>query len=69
MLDQPPIIVPHSIPPHHPSRERYCTVVFHLQDGRLAMGWFLAELSRHFDGLGTAKIVKFEVGDHLRDRR
>jgi hypothetical protein len=33
------------------------------------MGWLLAELSRHFEGSGTAKIVKFEVGDHLRNRR
>jgi hypothetical protein len=33
------------------------------------MGWLLAELSQHFEGSGTAEIVKFEVGDHLRNRR
>lgn len=33
------------------------------------MGWFVAELSRYFEGSGTAEIVKFEVGDHLRPRR
>jgi hypothetical protein len=33
------------------------------------MGWFLAELSRYFETSGTAEIVKFEVGDHLRTRR
>ncbi|MDH1440356.1 hypothetical protein N5O88_10235 [Pseudomonas sp. GD03721] len=48
--------------------EEYCTVVFHLQGGRRAMGWFLAELSRHFEGSGTAEIVRFEVGDHLGPR-
>lgn len=69
MSDQLPIIVPPSIQPHHPACEEYCTVVFRLQDGRSAMGWFLAELSRHFEGSGTAEIVKFEVGDHLRNRR
>ncbi|VVM45456.1 hypothetical protein PS663_00513 [Pseudomonas fluorescens] len=69
MLDQLPIIVPPSIQPHHPPCEEYCTVVFRLQGGRSAMGWFLAELSRHFEGSGTAEIVKFEVGDHLRNRR
>ncbi|MFS2068131.1 hypothetical protein ACEN9D_05160 [Pseudomonas sp. CT11-2] len=69
MLDQLPIIVLPSIRPHHPPCEEYCTVVFRLQGGSLAMGWFLAELSHHFDGSGTAEIVKFEVGDHLRNRR
>ena len=69
MLDQLPIIVPPSIQPHHPPCEEYCTVVFRLQGGRSAMGWFLAELSQHFEGSGTADIVKFEVGDHLRNRR
>ncbi|WP_256677382.1 hypothetical protein [Pseudomonas sp. L13] len=44
-------------------------MVFRLQDGRSAMGWFLADLSRYFDGSGTAETVKFEVGDHLRTRR
>nr|WP_256344649.1 hypothetical protein [Pseudomonas sp. D5002] len=44
-------------------------MVFRLQGGRSAMGWFLVELSRHFDGSGTAEIVKFEVGDHLRNQR
>jgi len=53
MLDQLPIIVPPSTQRHHPPCEEYCT-----------MGWFLAELSRHFEGSGTAEIVKFEVGDH-----
>jgi hypothetical protein len=33
------------------------------------MGWFLAELSRHFEGSDTNEIVKFEVGDHLHNRR
>jgi hypothetical protein len=44
-------------------------VVFRLQGGRSAMTGFLAELSRHFEGSGTAEIVKFEVGGHLRNRR
>ncbi|CDF93431.1 hypothetical protein BN844_1935 [Pseudomonas sp. SHC52] len=44
-------------------------MVFRLQRGRSAMDRFLAELSRHFEGSGTAEIVKFEVGDHLRPRR
>ncbi|KPB96748.1 Uncharacterized protein AC503_3857 [Pseudomonas syringae pv. maculicola] len=44
-------------------------MVFRLQRGRSAMGWFLAELSRFFEGSGKAEIVKFEVGDHLRNRR
>nr|WP_275430983.1 MULTISPECIES: hypothetical protein [Pseudomonas] len=44
-------------------------MVFRLQGGRSAMGWFLAELSQHFESSGTAKIVKFEVGDHLCNRR
>ncbi|MEF9898120.1 MAG: hypothetical protein RR736_07450 [Pseudomonas sp.] len=69
MLDQLPIIVLPSIQPHHSPREKDCTVIFRLQGGRSAMGWFLAELSRHFEGSGTAEIVKFEVGDHLRNRR
>ena len=69
MLDQLPIIVQSFIRIHHPPCEEYCTVVFRLQVGRSAMGWFLAELSRHFVGSGTAEIVKFEVGDHLRNRR
>jgi hypothetical protein len=33
------------------------------------MSRFLAELSGHVEGSGTAEIVKFEVGDHLRNRR
>jgi hypothetical protein len=33
------------------------------------MGRLLAELSRYFEGSGIAEIVKFEVGDHLRNRR
>ncbi|QYN03670.1 hypothetical protein K1T36_11130 [Pseudomonas protegens] len=69
MLDQFPIIVQPFIRPHHPPCEDYCTVVFHLLGGRSAMGGFLAELSQHFEGSGTAQIVKFEVGDHLRTRR
>ena len=69
MLDQLPIIVQPSIRPHHPPSEEYCTVVFRLQSGSSAMGWLLAELSQHFEGSGTAEIVKFEVGDQLRSRR
>ena len=69
MLDQFPIIVQPSIRPHHPPCEEYCTVVFRLQGGRSAMGGFLVELSQHFESSGTAEIVKFEVGDHLRNRR
>jgi hypothetical protein len=69
MLDQLPIIAPPSIRPHHSPCEEYCTVVFRLPGGRSAMGRFLAELSRHFERSGTAEIVKFEVGDHLRNRR
>ncbi|ALI05242.1 MULTISPECIES: hypothetical protein [Pseudomonas] len=69
MLDQLPIIVQPSIHPCRPPSEEYYTVVFRLQDGRSAMGWFLAELSRYFEGSCTAEIVKFEVGDHLRTRR
>ncbi|GID03338.1 hypothetical protein [Pseudomonas sp. 008] len=69
MLDQLSLIVQPSIRPHHPPCEEHCTVVFRLQDGRSAMGWLLAELSQHFEVWGTAEIVKFEVGDHLRNRR
>lgn len=69
MLDQPPLIDQLSIRPHHPPCEEYCTAVFRLQGGRSAMGWFLAELTHHFEGSGTAEIVKFKVGDHLRNRR
>lgn len=69
MLDQFPIIVQPSIRPHDTACEEYCTVVFRLQGGRSAMVGFLAELSQHFEGSGTAEIVKFEVGDHLRSRR
>ena len=69
MLDQLPIIVQPSIRPHHPPYEEYCTVVLHLLGGRSAIRWFLAELSRHFESSGTVEIVKFEVGDHLRNRR
>ena len=68
MLDQLPIIVQPSIRPRHPPCEENCTVVFRLLGGRSAMGWFLAELSRHVEGSGTAEIVKFEVGDHLCNR-
>lgn len=69
MLDQFPIIVQPSIRQDHPPSEEYCTVVFRLQGERSAMGRFLVVLSRYFEGLGTAEIVKFEVGDHLRNRR
>jgi len=69
MLDQLSIIVQPSVRPPHPPCEEYCTVVFRLQGGRSAMGWVLAELSRHFEGSGTAEIVKLEIGDHLRTRR
>lgn len=69
MLDQLPIIAQPSIRPRHPPYEEYYTVVFRLQGGRSAMEWFLAELSRHFESSGTAEIIKFEVGDHLRNRR
>ncbi|MBN2977129.1 hypothetical protein PSH66_11165 [Pseudomonas sp. FP597] len=69
MLDQPTIIAPPAIQQLHPPCDEYCTVVFRLQGGRSAMGWFLAELSRHFEGSGTTEVVKFEVGDHLRNRR
>lgn len=69
MLDQLPIIAQPSVRPHYPPCEEYCTVVFRLQGGRSAMGWLLAELSQHFEGSGTAEIVKFEVGDYLRNRR
>jgi len=69
MFDQLPIIVHPSVRPHHPPSEEYCTVVFRLQSGRSAMGWLLAELSRHFEGSGTVEIVKFEVGDHLCNQR
>lgn len=65
MLDQLPIIVQPSVRPHHPPSEEYCTVVFRMQGGRSAIGWLLAELSRHFEGADTAEIVKFAVGDHL----
>ncbi|MQT99356.1 MULTISPECIES: hypothetical protein [unclassified Pseudomonas] len=69
MLSQQPIIVQPLIRSHHPTYEEYCTVVFRLQDGRSAMGCFLAELCKHFDGSSTVEIVKFEMGDHLRDWR
>lgn len=69
MLDQFPIVVQPSIRPNDAACEEYCTVVFRLQEGRSAMVWFLAELSQHFEGSGTAEIVKFEVGDHLISRR
>ncbi|MEH6348873.1 hypothetical protein [Pseudomonas sp. 3JA] len=69
MLDQFPIIVQPSIRQDHPPSEEYCTVVFRLQRGRSVMRWFLAELSRYFEDSATAEIVKFEVGDHLRNRR
>ena len=69
MLDQLPIIVQPSIHLCRPPSEEYCTVVFRLQGGRSTMGWLLAELSRHFEGSGTAEITKFQVGDHLRSRR
>jgi hypothetical protein len=69
MLDHLPIIVQPSIRPDPSPCDEYCTVVFRLQGGRSAMGWFLAELSRHFEGSGTAEIIKFQVGDHLCSRR
>ncbi|MGX9566164.1 hypothetical protein [Pseudomonas sp. CFBP 5748] len=68
MLDQFPIIVQPSIRQDHSPSEEYCTVVFRLQRGRSAMGRFLAELSQYSEGLGTAEIVKFELGDHLRNQ-
>jgi hypothetical protein len=64
-----PIAIERSVPPGLPFPcEEYCTVVFRVQGGRSAMAGFLAELSRHFEGLGTAEIVKFEIGDHLSTR-
>lgn len=69
MLDQFPIVIQPSIRSHDAACEEYCTVVFRLQGERSATVWFLAELSQHFEGSGTAEIVKFEVGDHLRSRR
>lgn len=69
MLDQLPTIVQPPLRPDRPPCEEYCTVVFRVQGGRSAMGWFLAELSRHFEDSGSAEIVKFEVGDHLRNPR
>lgn len=69
MLNHRPIIVQRSVRPEPPPNDEYCTVVFRLQGGRSAMGWFLAELSQHFEGSGTAEIVKFEIGDHLRSPR
>ena len=69
MLDQFPIVVQPSIRPHDAACGECCTLVFRLQGGRSAMLWVLAELSQHFEGSGTAEIVKFEVGDHLRSRR
>ncbi|WHS57658.1 hypothetical protein [Pseudomonas sp. G2-4] len=69
MLDRFPIVVQPSIRQDHLPSEEYWTVVFRLQRGRSAMGRFLAELSRYFEGSGIAEIVKFEVGDHLRNRR
>ncbi len=44
-------------------------MVFRLQGERSAMGRFLMELSRYLEGSGTAEIVTFEVGAHLRTRR
>ena len=61
MLDHLPIIVQPPLRLNHPPREEYCTVVFRLQGGRSAIGWLLAELSHHFEGSGTAEIVKFET--------
>lgn len=69
MLDYLPIIAQQPLRPEPPSCEEYCTVVFRLQGGRSAMGWFLAELSQHFEGSGAAEVVKFEIGDHLRSPR
>jgi hypothetical protein len=69
MLDQFPTIVQPPLRPDRPPSEEYCTVVFRVQGARSAMGGLLAELSRHFEGSGTAEIVKFEVGDHLCNRR
>lgn len=69
MLAHFPIIAQQPVRPELPSCEEYCTVVFRLQGGRSAMRWFLAELSRHFGGSGTAEVVKFEIGDHLRSPR
>lgn len=69
MLDHLPVIVQSSTRPDPSPCEECCTVVFRLQGGRSTMGWLLAELSRHFEGSGTAEITKFQVGDHLRSRR
>jgi hypothetical protein len=69
LLDQSPTIVQPSSRQDHLPSEEYCTVVFRLERGRSAMSRFLAELSGHVEGSGTAEIVKFEVGDHLRNRR
>jgi hypothetical protein len=69
MLDQLPIVVLPAHRPHYVMGEAYCTVVFRLPAGRSAMGRFLTELSQHVEGSRTADIVKFEVGDHLRNRR
>lgn len=69
MLDQLPNIVQPSIHPCRSPSEECCTVVFRLQGGRSATGCFLAELSRYFEGSGTAEIVSFEVGDDLHIRR
>lgn len=68
MLNHRPIIIQPSMRSEPPPSDEYCTVVFRLQGGRLAMSWFLAELSRHFEGSNTAEIVKFKVGDHLPNR-
>ncbi|UFP98748.1 hypothetical protein [Pseudomonas fitomaticsae] len=69
MLDQLPILIQPTFRSHDSPDEQYCTVVFRLRNGRSAMGRFLAKLSQHFEGSETAEIVKFEIGDHLRNRR
>ncbi|MCS3514463.1 MULTISPECIES: hypothetical protein [Pseudomonas] len=69
MLDHLPIIVQPPLRLNHPPCEGYGTVVSRLQGGRSAIGWLLAELSHHFEGSGTAEIVKFEVDDNLYNQR
>jgi hypothetical protein len=68
MLDQLPIIVqPSTRPHHHPARSTapWCFAC------RWALGHGLAPRGTlpTFRRFGTAEIVKFEVGDHLRNRR
>ena len=43
----------------------YCTVLFRLQGGRLAISEFLLDLSQHFESSGAVEIVRVQVGDYL----